>query len=227
MKIEADKTLLFIGDSITSAVRNFDCDGEGGDEAFGSGYVLVIKSMLEAFYPERRIRTINMGVGGHTVRDLAQRWQCDVLDRKPDWLSVMIGINDVWRQFDAPLRVDTHVYPDEYGETYRRILSAVRNELDGLVVVSPYVVDSVIDDPMRKRMDEYRKMASEIARELGAIYVDVQAAFDAYLQHYHSNTLCWDRIHVNMTGHMLIAQAWLQAVGFTWPAGMRSDAVVD
>ena len=57
---------------------------------------------LGAVYPERMIRVINMGVSGNTTRDLKARWQRDVLDLKPDWLSIMIGANDVWRQYDSP-----------------------------------------------------------------------------------------------------------------------------
>ena len=75
MKIQSGEKLLFIGDSITSAVRNFDANGEGGDDALGSGYVLMVRALLESCYPERAIRVVNMGVGGHTIRDLAARWR--------------------------------------------------------------------------------------------------------------------------------------------------------
>lgn len=60
-----------------------------------------------------------MGIGGNTILDLAVRWERDVLDRRPDWLSVIIGINDVWRQFDRPLQTELHVEADEYETTYR------------------------------------------------------------------------------------------------------------
>jgi lysophospholipase L1-like esterase len=75
-------------------------DGSG----LGTGYVSLVDSLLRAAYPQGRIRMVNMGTSGNTVRDLAERWQTDVLDLEPDWLSIMIGINDVWRQFDSPLR---------------------------------------------------------------------------------------------------------------------------
>ncbi len=218
MKIGRKSTLLFIGDSITSSARDFSQNGEGNDAAFGDGYVRIIKSMLDAFYTERDIRVINMGVGGHTIRDLAARWQSDVIDRQPDWLSIMIGINDVWRQFDAPLRPEKHVPPDEFKATYRQLLDSVRESLPGLhglVIASPYVI-SPPDDPMRRRMDEYAGIAREIAEAYDAIYVDTQAPFDTYLKHRHPNDLCWDRIHPRNAGHMLIAHAWLSQLGFSW-----------
>ncbi|MFN8378973.1 MAG: GDSL-type esterase/lipase family protein [Anaerolineae bacterium] len=62
---------------------------------------------------------INMGVGGNTVRDLAARWESDVTALNPDWLSICIGINDVWRQFDARLG----------GRRLSRSMSATRSKI--------------------------------------------------------------------------------------------------
>ena len=55
---------------------------------------MMVDALLGAVYPERLIRVINMGVSGNTTRDLKARWQRDVLDLKPDWLSIMIGANE-------------------------------------------------------------------------------------------------------------------------------------
>jgi lysophospholipase L1-like esterase len=217
MKIQPNSKLLFIGDSITSGARNFNLPGEGRtDDAYGSGYVLLVKSLLEATHPEHRIRVVNKGIGGHTVRDLAARWQSDVLDLHPDWLSVKIGINDVWRQFDSPLQTESHVGLEEYTTTLRSLLAAARPTLKGLVVCSPYVIDANPSDPMRATMDRYGAAARALAKEFDAIFVDTQKPFDAYLRHHHPNQLCWDRIHPSATGHMVIAKAWLDAVGFKW-----------
>jgi len=215
IRIEPASKLLFIGDSITSGGRNLNLPGEGRtDDAYGSGYVLFVKSLLESSRPDSRIRVVNKGIGGHTVRDLAARWQADVLDFRPDWLSVMIGINDVWRQFDTPLRAEIHVSLEEYTSTLRSLLADVRPSLKGLVVCSPYVIDANPADPMRAAMDRYGAAARSLAKEFDATFVDTQAAFDAYLRHHHPNQLCWDRIHPSATGHMLIAKAWLDAIGF-------------
>lgn len=220
MKIKPNDTLLFIGDSITSAARDFNQPGEGNDSAFGDGYVRIIRSLLDAVYPDRKIRVINKGIGGHTIRDLAARWEKDVLAPSPapppDWLSVMIGINDVWRQFDRPLIPECHVLPDEYESTYRRLLDQTRPLLKGLVIASPYVIDLNTQDAMRARMDQYREISARMAEAYDAVYVDTQSLFDSYLQHYHPNQLCWDRIHPSASGHMLIARGWLNAMGFDW-----------
>lgn len=219
MKIHPGSKLLFIGDSITSGSRNFNQPGEGRtDDAYGFGYVLFANSLLQATFPEFRIRVVNKGVGGNTVRDLAARWQSDVIDFRPDWLSVMIGINDVWRQFDSPLQTEHHVDTEEYADTLRSLLAQIRPALKGLIVCSPYVIDPNSADPMRAAMDQCRAACRTIAGEFDALYVDTQEPFDTYLRHHHPNQLCWDRIHPSATGHMLIARAWLDAVGFKWNA---------
>jgi lysophospholipase L1-like esterase len=225
MKIQPGSKLLFIGDSITAGGRNVSQPGEGRtDEAYGSGYVLFVKSLLEIIQPDSRIRVLNRGVSGNTVRELATRWQADVLDIRPDWLSVMIGINDVWRQFDTPLRTEIHVSLEEYTTTLRSLLAAVRPSLKGLVICSPYVIDANSADPMRAAMDRYGAAARSLAKEFDATFVDTQTAFDDYLRHHHPNQLCWDRIHPSATGHMLIAKAWLDAMGFEWAPSCRSNA---
>src|SRR5690349_1984671 len=98
MIIQPDSKLVMIGDSITDCGRARPV-GEGPYEGLGAGYVALVDGLINAASPELRIRVVNMGISGNTVRDLKARWKSDVLDLEPDWLSVMIGINDVWRHF--------------------------------------------------------------------------------------------------------------------------------
>jgi len=109
MKIEPKTKLLMIGDSITDVGRARPI-GEGRNDELGKGYVSFVDALLNSVYPQAAIRVINMGISGNTVRDLKARWQTDVLNLKPDWLSIMIGINDVWRQFDSPKQTEHHVF---------------------------------------------------------------------------------------------------------------------
>jgi lysophospholipase L1-like esterase len=88
-----------ISDSITDCGHGLPV-GESVKDNLGNGYVNMINALLTAKYPAQGIRVLNTGISGNTVLDLQGRWEQDVLALKPDWLSVMIGINDVWRQFD-------------------------------------------------------------------------------------------------------------------------------
>jgi lysophospholipase L1-like esterase len=213
MLIAQDSKLLFIGDSITDAGRNKPV-GEGRTDAWGRGYVNVAGGLIGARYPERRIRIVNMGVSGNTARDLAERWDRDVLELEPDWLCLMIGINDVWRQFDNPLRPELHVDREEYRRTLDELLERTRPGLDGLVLMTPYFIEPNTGDPMRAMMDRYGAACRELATAHDAIFVDVQAAFDRVLQHRHPMSLAWDRVHPTIEGHSVIARAFLQAVDF-------------
>ncbi len=215
MKLEHGKKLLFIGDSITDCDRQRP-DGEGLFGATGKGYVTLVDAFLQSSYPELGIRVVNMGVSGNTVRDLASRWETDVTDRKPDWLSVMIGINDVWRQFDTPFITDWHVLPEEYETTLRELVRRTQPSVSGLVLMTPFYLEPNRSDAMRARMDQYGAIVRKIAEEHGTLFVDTQAAFDKVLKTLYPGTLAWDRVHPTQAGHMVLARAFLNAVGFDW-----------
>jgi lysophospholipase L1-like esterase len=215
LRIHPNSKLVMIGDSITDTGRARPI-GEGLMEALGRGYVSLVDSMLNAAQPQQRIRVVNMGVSGNTVRDLKARWQTDVLDLRPDWLSIKIGINDVWRQFDTPLQSEWQVRIDEYAETLTALVSTTRPQLKGLVLMTPYVIEPNRSEPMRAQMDRYGTVVRQVAAAHDAVFVDTQAAFDTVLEHLHPMTLAWDRVHPTLTGHMVLARAFLNAVGFQW-----------
>jgi lysophospholipase L1-like esterase len=212
MKIENGQSILFTGDSITDCGR---VRPVGFGNGLGEGYVAFANSLLASFYPERSIRILNTGISGNRVIDLEARWQTDVLDLTPDWLSVMIGINDVWRQFDSP-QDPNQVSIERYETTYRKLLEQTRRSLKGLVMMTPYFIEPNPSDPMRNLMDAYSMVVKKLAQEFDAVFVDVQAAFDQYLAHRPNQSLCGDRVHPNKTGHMIIAKAFLTAIGFDW-----------
>ena len=195
MKIAANSKLVFIGDSITDCERTRPV-GEGLFGAIGKGYVALVDATLGAVCPEKNIRVVNMGCGGNTVRDLKNRWPTDVIALKPDWLAVMIGINDVWRQFDLPKMTEIHVGPAEYATTLDELVAKTRPLVKGLVLLTPYYMEPNRQDKMRARMDEYGRIVKKIATRHGAVFVDTQAAFDKVLKHIYPATLEIGRAHV-------------------------------
>ncbi len=215
MRFENGDKLVMIGDSITDSGRQKPL-GEGRD-ALGNGYVSLVDALLGAVYPQLGVRVVNKGTGGNTVRNLEERWQEDVLDQKPDWLSIMIGINDVWRQFDVPRLTECHVHQFEYEKTLDQLLAKASEVVSKqIILMSPYMIEPNDKDPMRSRMDEYGHTCAALAKKHKAIFVDTQAAFNAVLEHVHPMSLAWDRIHPNRTGHTVIARAFLKSVGFEW-----------
>jgi lysophospholipase L1-like esterase len=215
MIIPPNSKLLLIGDSIT------DCDrarpiGEGLFDALGRGYVNLVNSHLTVGYPAHRIWMVNMGVSGDTVRDLHNRWETDVLALRPNWLSVCIGINDVWRHFHSPCQPEWHVSLDEYFTTLDALLRKTRPTLDGLILMTPYFIEPDRNEPMRELMDRFSEAVRQLAKEYQAILVDTQAAFDDVLRHVHPMALAWDRVHPTPGGHMVLALAFLNAIEFQW-----------
>ena len=213
MLIHPNSKLLFIGDSITDCGRERPI-GEGS--GLGNGYVSMVDALLASTYPQNLVRIVNMGTSGNTVRDLAVRWQSDVLVLKPDWLAIMIGINDVWRQFDSPLQSERQVSLDEYSTTLEQLIQATKPQLNGLILMTPYFIEPNKSDPMRVMMDLYGNAVRQLSDKYQVIFVNTQSAFDSALQHTHPMSLALDRVHPNQKGHMILARAFLNAVEYEW-----------
>lgn len=208
MRLRQGQKIVMIGDSITDAGRREI------EPPYGVGYMTLVRSFVTALHPELGLTWENRGIAGNTTRHLAERWVGDVLDERPDVLTVMIGINDVWRRFDGhPLDA---VPADEYQSTYVTLLRAVRERGEAdLYVGSPFMIEPNREDPMRQAMDAYGGLAREVAEEVGATFIDVQAAFDRVLAHSTSGDWADDRIHPNQPGHAVIALEFLRAFGVT------------
>jgi lysophospholipase L1-like esterase len=213
MIIEPNSKLVMIGDSITDCERACPI-GEGLFGALGKGYVSLVDACLTARYPAQRIRVINMGISGNTVRDLQSRWQRDVLDLRPDWLSICIGINDVWHHFDLPNQAERPVPLHEYTQTLDDLLRITRPSLKGLILMTPYFIEPNRSEPMRILMDQYGTAVRKLAETYDAQLVDTQAAFDAVLADLHPMALAWDRVHPTQAGHMILALAFLETLGY-------------
>ncbi len=203
--ISDNQTVLFQGDSITDAGR----DREGG-VALGSGYANMTAAWFSALYPAKQVRFINRGVGGNRAKDLRQRWQADCLDLKPDWLSILIGINDTWRRYDSSDPTTAEAFETDY----RFILEAARRELDArLIICEPFVLPHPADrEAWREDLDPKIAVVRKLAREFDAIYVPLDGIFAAAATQREMSFWAHDGVHPSPAGHALIAQAWLKAV---------------
>lgn len=218
MKIANGSKVVFIGDSITDFERARPC-GEGIAHfgSIGKSYVGIVDGLIKAAYPDAHLRVINMGVSGNTTRDLVARWQTDVMDLKPDWLSILIGINDVWRHFDTPRMVENQVGIEEYR---RNLIDMIEQTLPilkgGLILMTPYFMEQNKSDPMRVMMDAYGQVVRELAAKYGAVLVDLQAEFDRYFTYNHPMSVNWDYIHPDIAAHTIIARAILKQLDYEW-----------
>ena len=208
---KAQTKIVVMGDSISDCGRTKPV-GEGLFGALGRGYVSLFDAMAQVDHPEWGLRVVNMGIDGNTSRDLLSRWETDVNAQAPDLVAVLIGINDVWRQFDSPFQPETHVLPDEYAANLRQIARQQAQHPYRLVCLSPFFLEPNPQEPMRARMDEYGALMREVATENGIPFVDLQQAFAGLLQNFYPGYLTWDRVHPSEPGQLIIARQLMRAM---------------
>ncbi|HIZ72958.1 MAG TPA: SGNH/GDSL hydrolase family protein [Candidatus Gallimonas intestinavium] len=204
--IKNNDTILFAGDSTT------DADKKATFRELGNGYVKLIFHFLRAFRPEEKYYIVNAGVSGNTSRDLLARWEPDVLAKKPDVVFCMIGINDVWRHFDVFEKEDYYVSLEEYERNLEQMAESADNVRE-FVFVSPFFMEGNGADPMRQMTERYAAVMKKVADRRGLRFVDMQAAFDIFLQHRSGISISWDRVHPGDTGSMIIARRLLEEMG--------------
>ena len=215
MIFENGDRIVFAGDSVTD--MGSECPvGEGLFENVGRSYVRVIENMLISWYPELNIRVTNSGVSGNTSRDLLARFDRDVTALKPDWVSICIGINDVWRQFDTPAIPEAAVSPEEYRKNVEKMILAVKDNVKGIFILTPYYMEPNRGDMMRKRMEEYVAICKELSEKYDCIFVDFQSLYERFLKIRHSSCIAWDRVHPNQMGATLMAREFLSKCGFNY-----------
>ncbi|WP_309395972.1 SGNH/GDSL hydrolase family protein [Cerasicoccus maritimus] len=197
------QTILFQGDSITDCNRNKDYV-----DCLGKGYASIVASLLGARYPEANLKFFNKGISGNRVKDLAARWEEDCIDMKPDWLSILIGVNDCWRGFDS----NDPTSAEEYEAGYRGLLDRVKDKVEQLVICEPFLLP-IPEDRAAWRVDLDPKIhvARKLAREYNAIFVPFDGAFAAAASRQEMGYWASDGVHPTPAGHGLMAKTWMQA----------------
>lgn len=209
MKINKNDTLLFIGDSITDVGRD-RMDGKD----LGKGFPLMVASHLQSRYPAKRLTVLNRGIGGDSLKDLKRRWEDDCLIINPDIVTLLIGVNDTWRnQNDGVELTDEEL--DEFESDYRFLLKSLHQRTDARVIlmepfVLPYPKDRVgWRNDLDKRIQIVRKMARDYQTELIPLDGLLNAAGIRDGFSYYTGD---DGVHPTVAGHGLIANSWLKAV---------------
>ena len=208
--IQDSQTVVFIGDSIT------DCGRRDVARPLGNGYVRMAVDLVAAKYPQRQITFFNKGISGDVAPGLQARWTDDVLTHNPDWVSVMVGINDLHRGFNPDPQM--HIPLEKYRHAYCQFLERTRKSTKAkLVLMDPFFISNE-DDPSGHRtsvlevLSEYIAIVGEMAKKFDALHVATHDVFQQQLEYRPSDTFCPEPIHPNATGHQIIAYAWLEIV---------------
>lgn len=203
--IKDGDTILFQGDSVTDCGRNRD-----DFYNLGPGYPNVIASIFSGFNPDKNVTFINKGISGNRVKDLKNRWQEDCVALKPDFVSILIGVNDTWRRYDK----NDPTSPEEFAATYRYILTEIKEKLNSkIIMLEPFLLPINEErKAWREDLDPKINIVRDLAREFADIFIPTDGIFNQAAVYQPSEHWSLDGVHPTFKGHGLIAKAWLEAV---------------
>ena len=200
--------ILFQGDSITDAGRAKD-----NDINVGTGYPLFIKAAMNLEAPGE-YEFFNRGISGNRIVDVYARIKRDIINLKPDVMSILIGINDVWHEFtDSPNGVDA----DKFYRIYDMLIEEVKEALPDIkiMIMEPFVL------PARATEEKWElfhgetlkraEMAKKIAEKYGLPYIRLQEGFDKLCEKQPPSYWLADGVHPTAVGHEYIKGEWIKA----------------
>jgi len=176
----------------------------------GYGYVAFLFGTMNVLHPGDPIHVLNHGVSGDRTIQLFDRFD-QVLAEKPDILTIMIGVNDVWVEFNMPDRKDVHIHPQEYEVLMRVMVEKALTVVRRVVLISPFHLQPS-SHPFRIELKKRQDVLQKITKEHRVRYLDIQSKFDMLTEKTGIPFLSHDSIHVNAIGQMLIANELLQAL---------------
>jgi len=202
------KKILFMGDSITDAERTTTGCGQG----LGCGYARLVSAHLGYKYPGE-YEFVNRGINGNRIVDLYARIKADVIELKPDYMSILIGVNDVWHDLEE---IPNGVAPDKFYKIYDMFVSEIKEALPNIkiMILLPFVLEaSATVDNMDFFNGEVPKRAA-MAKKIGEKYdipvIELQSGFDALCKSAEPSYWLYDGVHPTGAGHEFIKTKWLE-----------------
>jgi len=207
IRLRPNDTVVFIGDSITAAERH-----RQAYNPLGFGYVHFAGNLLLAKHPELNLRIVNTGISGDTVLDLEHRWQKDCIAHRPDVLSVLVGINDVWRRTMEPDLAENAAGPDKYEVTYEQLLAQAKEQCQcRLVLMEPFLFCRDRNNEVYRALLPYVEAVHRLATRHEAAIVPLQREIDRLIVGIPSERWSQDSVHPYLWAHAWIARKWLDA----------------
>lgn len=201
------QVILFQGDSIT------DCGRDREDiKSLSHGYPGMISEMYHQLFPENEVTFINKGISGNRVVDLVARYEKDFKEIKPDFISILIGINDTWRRYDGNDPTST----EKFEEGYRELLEKIKLDLPHckIMIIEPFLLNSLPDRATwREDLDPKIQVVRKLAKEYADLYLPLDGIFaKAEVETYTCNQIAEDGVHPSDKGHLIIAQEYMKAI---------------
>ena len=196
------KLILFQGDSITDTGRDY-----AHDPKMGYGYATMTAGKILVDYPGQ-FRFLNRGISGNRIVDVYARIKKDIINLKPDYLSILIGVNDVWHEISEHNGVSAEKFRMVYDLLIRELKEALP-ELK-ILVLEPFVLEGPATkhaiDTFTTEVAKRAAVCKELAEEHGLIFIPLQKKLEALAQATSNTYVLIDGVHPNTAGHELISR---------------------
>ncbi len=204
MKLKQNDKIVFFGDSVTDT-----CHQVKSEYPLGSGYVLMVNNHINTNFCDLNIQIYNKGINGNRTKDLVARLQEDVLDLHPNFVFILIGVNDAWRGWDQndPTSVEQFI------KNYKTILDGIKNTNPNtqIVMMTPFLITSIEWVlAFKEDLDEKTKAIIELAKEYQLPLIPLHELMPQYEHQLPLNMVSNDGIHPSIVGHALIADQVLK-----------------
>ena len=200
-KIKNGDTILFLGDSITAYGRvNMPLPYQL------CGYPAMIYDKLKNRFDA--VTAYNRATGGNTIKDLYNGTKDFLEEIKPTFVSVLIGINDIWRHHDSCRPFSK----TQFESDYRELLDLIKQYTDRILLIEPFLVEEKDSEKacFRKELEIEKKIIKRLAEEYNAFYVLTDDAFSKACKNEGVDKYSLDGVHVTEEGFGLIAELWLK-----------------
>ena len=212
ISLQKNDIILLQGDSITDSGRNKTSTAPNTTATLGNGYALSVAGELLLKNPDKDLKFFNKGISGNKVYQLAERWQADCIDIKPNILSIHIGVNDFWHTLTNGYKGTVQTYIDDY----RKLLDTTKSQLPNvkLIICEPFAVLGVraVDAKWYPTFNLFRSAAESLAIQYDTPFVPYQAAFDKAIKQAPPAYWTPDGVHPSVAGAALMAQTWLEVI---------------
>lgn len=209
VSLSKNDVVLFQGDSITDMGRDRSRKGANDNRGLGPGYTFIAASQLLLKNPDKDLKIYNRGISGNVVPQLAERWQEDCIDLKPNILSILIGVNDYWHTLSGNYKGTIETYRDSYKALLERTMKALPNVK--LIIGEPYAIPGVkaVDKSWFPTFDKYRQVARDMAESYNAVFIPYQHIYEEAIKKAPASYWTPDGVHPNTAGDGLMAHAVL------------------
>lgn len=200
------KTILFQGDSITDAGRYRD-----NPLNLGNGYPILASGRLALSYPNE-YTFYNRGISGNRVIDVYARIKEDIINLKPDYMSLLIGVNDVWHEINWNQGVST----EKFEKIYTMLLEEIFEVLPDIkiMLIEPFVLEGSATTENFELFKAGVLEKTAVVRKMGEKFslpvISLQADLDELTQKSPNDYWLADGVHPNVSFHQYIADRWVE-----------------